>query len=104
MSDQTPLAALNTATRPGWKTSEFWLAAIAIVGNVVNFDGIVGRVGEQLSQRGTIGAIVAGAVAGAYAVGRSIVKGMTAKALLTDVPSPIEHVPDGGLKESSPAR
>lgn len=82
---QPPTDVVQVAAKPGWKTSEFWLAivAIAAVTALPHADQAVGAAGDRLAQHGVAGAIAAGAIAGAYAVGRSLVKALAAKAALT---------------------
>lgn len=85
------LHVLTSATKPGWRTSEFWvsIAAMATAVFLPHADKVVSDVGTKIAEHGTAGAIAAGAIAGAYNIGRAIVKATTAKALLEPVDPPV---------------
>lgn len=74
---QGPRSAFNKATAHGFKTTEFWLAAVGILAPVLlpMLDAAV--LSGQRAVEGVHavwGAIAGGAIAGAYAIGRSIIK------------------------------
>lgn len=58
--------AQSTATKPGWKTSEFWLSALTILGSL--FGALQGKIPDTVAE---VGAAV---VTAGYAIARAITK------------------------------
>lgn len=97
-------SALNKATRPGWRTSEFWISLFGIFAAlaVPQADTAVAKATDAVSAHGAAGMIAAGAIAGAYAVGRSLVKAQTAKAAILAAPDVVStaasSTPNAGVR------
>ncbi len=62
---------MNTADKPGYKTTEFWFSTLAAVVGIVIASGIVPEsgLGAQL-----VGALVSGLAALGYSVSRGLAK------------------------------
>lgn len=103
---EDPIAILANATKSGWRTSEFWLSVAGVAVSLVlpHVDPAVDRITGTIAQHGTVGVVAAGAIAGAYAVGRSIVKAATAKALLAPVPPPVTITSEADRSRDLPSR
>lgn len=65
------LAVLVNQFKKGWKTTEFWISAAAVIVNALVLSGVI----STTTQWGGIAASVASAIiAGAYSMGRSNLK------------------------------
>lgn len=63
--------AVNSPVKPGWKTTEFWLSAVAVLVGLAYGSGLIGE-GTQVDK--VFGLVAGGLTAMGYSVSRGMAK------------------------------
>jgi len=64
----------NAQTKPGYKTTEFWLSALATLLGLLMASGIIQQVGQDSWIARIVGGLIAALTSLGYSISRGIVK------------------------------